>query len=112
MVNAGTQPLQNLAVLQRVATVGGDANEWARHFIARGLTALEAASQETEGTFLVGDTPTLADVYLVPQMYNARRWAVDLAPFPTLVRVDATCAALPAFAAAHPDVQSDARRAV
>jgi len=110
MVNAGTQPLQNLSVLQRVTAMGGDASAWARHFIARGLAALEAAaSQETEGTFLVGDTPTLADLYLVPQMYNARRWAVDLAPFPRLVRVDAACAALPAFAAAHPDVQSDAQ---
>ncbi|HEY7376852.1 MAG TPA: maleylacetoacetate isomerase [Polyangia bacterium] len=110
MVNAGTQPLQNLSVLQHLTATGGDANAWARHFIARGLAALEAAaSQETEGTFLVGDTPTLADLYLVPQMYNARRWAVDLAPFPTLVRVDAACAALPAFAAAHPDEQSDAR---
>src|SRR5690349_18206011 len=113
MVNAGTQPLQNLSVLQRVTAMGGDANAWARHFIARGLAALEAeASQETEGTFLVGDAPTLADLYLVPQMYNARRWAVDLAPFPTLVRVDAACAALPAFAAAHPDVQSDAQHPV
>src|SRR5262249_40135588 len=110
MVNAGTQPLQNLAVLQHVTAIGGDADAWARHFIARGLAALEAAAaQKTEGRFLVGDTPTLADLYLVPQMYNARRRAVDLAPYPTLVRVDATCAALPAFAAAHPDVQSDAQ---
>jgi maleylpyruvate isomerase len=112
MVNAGIQPLQNLSVLQHLQSIGADANEWARHFIARGLAALEAASQETEGTFLVGDAPTLADLYLVPQMYNARRWAVDLGPFPTLVRVEAACAALPAFAAAHPDVQSDAQRPV
>jgi maleylpyruvate isomerase len=111
-VNAGIQPLQNLSVLQHLTASGGDANAWARHFIARGLAVLEKASQETEGMFLVGDTPTLADLYLVPQMYNARRWAVDLAPFPRLVRIDAACAALPAFAAAHPDVQSDAQRPV
>jgi maleylpyruvate isomerase len=112
MVNAGIQPLQNMTVLQHVQSVGADANDWARHFITRGLAALEKATQETEGTFLVGDTPTIADVYLVPQMYNARRRSVDLAPFPTLVRVDAACARLPAFAAAHADAQSDAVRAV
>ena len=112
IVNAGTQPLQNMAVLQYVEATGGDANAWAQHFIARGLAALEETAQKTEGRFLVGDTPTLADIYLVPQMYNARRRSVDLAPYPTLVRVDAACAALPVFAAAHPDAQSDADRAV
>ncbi|HMF39381.1 MAG TPA: glutathione binding-like protein, partial [Polyangia bacterium] len=81
-----------------------------RHFIARGLAALEAVAQETAATFLVGDAVSIADVYLVPQLYNARRFKVDLASVPTLVRVEAACAALPAFAAAHPDVQSDAKR--
>ncbi len=109
IVNAGTQPLQNLTVLDHVEAQGLDREAWARHFIARGLAALEAASQETEATFLVGDAPSIADLYLVPQLYNARRWKVDLAPYPTLVRVDATCAGLPAFVAAHPDAQSDAR---
>jgi len=111
IVNAGTQPLQNLTVLDHVEAQGLDREAWARHFIARGLAALEAASQETEATFLVGDAPSIADLYLVPQLYNARRWKVDLAPYPTLVRVDATCAGLPAFVAAHPDAQSDARPA-
>ena len=109
IVNAGTQPLQNLTVLDHVEAQGLDREAWARHFIASGLAALEAASQETEATFLVGDAPSIADLYLVPQLYNARRWKVDLAPYPTLVRVDATCAGLPAFVAAHPDAQSDAR---
>ena len=111
IVNAGTQPLQNLTVLDHVEAQGLDREAWARHFIARGLAALEAASQETEAKFLVGDAPSIADLYLVPQLYNARRWKVDLAPYPTLVRVDATCAGLPAFVAAHPDAQSDARPA-
>ena len=111
IVNAGTQPLQNLTVLAHVEAQGLDREAWARHFIASGLAALEAASQETEATFLVGDAPSIADLYLVPQLYNARRWKVDLAPYPTLVRVDATCAGLPAFVAAHPDAQSDARPA-
>jgi len=60
---------------------------------------------------VLGDAPSIADLYLVPQLYNARRWKVDLAPYPTLVRVDATCSGLPAFVAAHPDAQSDARPA-
>ena len=111
IVNAGTQPLQNLTVLDHVEAQGLDREAWARHFIARGLAALEAASQETEAKFLVGDAPSIADLYLVPQLYNARRWKVDLAPYPTLVRVDATCSGLPAFVAAHPDAQSDARPA-
>jgi len=108
MVNSGTQPLQNMSVLDHVQAGGMDRSEWARHFIARGLAALEAAAQETAGTFLVGDAVSLADVYLVPQLYNARRWNVDLSPIPTLVRIESACAALPAFAAAHPDAQSDA----
>jgi len=111
MVNSGTQPLQNLSVLDYAQAAGADRNTWARHFIARGLGALEAAAQETARTFLIGDAPTIADLYLIPQLYNARRFSVDLSPLPTLVRVEAACAALPAFIAAHADAQSDAVRA-
>jgi maleylpyruvate isomerase len=111
MVNAGIQPLQNLSVLEYAQARGVDQNEWARHFIASGLAALEAAAGETAGAFLVGDIPTIADAYLIPQLYNARRRAVDLTPYATLLRAEAACAALPAFAAAHPDAQSDAVRA-
>jgi maleylpyruvate isomerase len=110
MVNSGTQPLQNMSVLNHAEAKGLDRDEWARHFIARGLAALETAARETAGTFLVGDAVTLADLYLTPQIYNARRWKVDVEPYPTLVRIDAASAALPAFAAAHPDRQSDAQR--
>jgi maleylpyruvate isomerase len=107
MINAGIQPLQNLATLDRVRAAGADASAWAAHFIARGLEALETAAADTAKTFLIGETPTLPDLYLVPQLYNARRWSVDLARFPTLLRAEAACAGLPAFQAAHPDVQSD-----
>jgi maleylpyruvate isomerase len=108
MVNSGIQPLQNLDVIQHLTARGLDGIEFARHFNERRLAALESAARETAGAFLVGDAPTLADVYLIPQLYAARRWSVDLAPTPTLLRVEAVCAALPAFAAAHPDAQSDA----
>ncbi len=79
-----------------------------RHFVESGLAALERTALETAGTFLVGGAPSVADVCLVPQLYAARRFAFNVAPFPTLLRVEAACAALPAFKAAHPDAQSDA----
>jgi maleylpyruvate isomerase len=88
-----------------------DDRAWIQHFLPRGLTALERVVQETAGKFCVGDAPSFADVYLVPQLYGARRFKIDLAPFPTLVRIDAACEALPAFQAAHPDRQPDAEPA-
>ncbi len=82
---------------------------WAARFIAEGLAGLERAMQDGgTGRFSHGDTPGLADCYLVPQLYNARRFDVDLAPYPTLRRVEEACAALAAFQAAHPDRQPDA----
>jgi maleylpyruvate isomerase len=108
IANSGIQPLHNLYTLQRVKAGGGDDAAWARHFLERGLASLERTAAETAGAHLVGDAPTFADVYLIPQLYAARRYAVDLAPFPTLTRVEATCAALPAFISAHADAQPDA----
>ena len=109
MVNAGIQPMQNLSLLQRLQESGlAEPKELARYHIARGLGAIEAIAGETAGRFLVGDAPTIADLYLVPQLYAGRRFNVDLSAFPKLLQVEAACAALPAFAAAHPDVQPDA----
>lgn len=109
MVNAGIQPFQNLALQQHLRTIGvADPGQFAQRFNARGLGALEALAGETAGRFLIGDAPTLADVYLIPQLYGGRRFGVDVEAFPTLLRVEAACAALPAFAAARPEVQPDA----
>jgi maleylpyruvate isomerase len=110
MVNAGIQPFQNLSLLKRLGErgVADPQADFARHFNARGLGALEALAGETAGQFLIGDTPTIADVYLVPQLSGGRRFGVDVAAFPTLLRVEAACAALPAFAAARPEAQPDA----
>jgi maleylpyruvate isomerase len=112
IVNSGIQPLQNLATTERLREMGGDPDAWRHHFISRGLESLERTAVETAGAFLVGDEPSFADVYLVPQLYNARRFSIDVAPYPTLARADAACAALPAFEAAHPDSQPDAPRRV
>ena len=108
IVNSGIQPFQNLATTKKVQELGVDRHAWLEHFVSRGLAVLERAARETAGTFLVGEAVMIADVYLVPQLYAARRFGVDLAPYPTLVRVDAACAALPAFQAAHADAQPDA----
>lgn len=113
IVNAGIQPLQNMPVLERVARdLHGDANSWAQHFIHAGLSALEARAKATSGAFLIGDTPSVADVCLVPQMYNARRLGVSLEGFDTLVRIDAGCRELPRWQLAHPDKQPDAPPAI
>ena len=118
LVNSGIQPLQNLSVLQRLKNVHSvDEGPWAAYWIARGLTAMEqlASAQAQDlapggarGQFLIGNAPTLADVCLVPQLYNARRYQVDLAPYPTLVRVEAACHRVDAFVSSHPDRQPDA----
>lgn len=112
VINSGTQPLQNLYLLQYVVReYQADKAEFARHFITRGMQALEAmAAADPAGDFLVGDSPTLADVCLVPQMYNVRRFGIDLERFPRLTHVEAVCAELEAFASAHPDRQPDAPR--
>lgn len=109
MVNSGIQPLQNLSVLQFVkGELKADDKAFAAHWNTRGLVALEAAVKETAGTYCVGDTVSLADIFLVPQLHGARRFGVDLTAFPTLTRIEAACDKLPAFQAAHPDRQPDA----
>ena len=100
-------PLNNLRVLSYLRHEMDQPQEardsWYRHWVSEGLTALEAMAAPRAGSFLFGDEPTLADVCLVPQMFNARRFHVPLEPYPTLVRADAAAQQLPAFAAAHPD---------
>ncbi len=110
VVNAGLQPLQNLHVTQKLKELGVSASEWAGYFIRRGLDAYQAIAERTAGAFSVGDTPTFADVTLVPQLYAARRFHGDVgAEYPLLAKIEARCAELPAFAAAHPDRQPDAQ---
>jgi maleylpyruvate isomerase len=109
-VNSGIQPMQNAIVLKLLREkVPGWDRPWARGAIAGGLAALElAVGDGGAGRFCHGDAPGLADCYLVPQLYNARRFDVDLAGFSLLLAIEAACAPLPAFQAAHPDRQPDA----
>ena len=108
-VNAGIQPFQNAAVLKwiRERLAGAD-GEWAAHWIGRGLDALEAEARQGAGRFSHGDAVTLADVYLVPQLFGARRFHLDLSRWPTLLGVEAACRELPAFRLSEPDLQPDA----
>ena len=102
-------PLNNLRVLKYLqGTFGVDdaaKDLWYRHWIEEGLAALEEMARPKAGAFLFGDMPTVADICLVPQLYNARRFSVPLTDYPTLRRADETASAHSAFAAAHPDRQ-------
>ncbi|HEY0012479.1 MAG TPA: maleylacetoacetate isomerase [Allosphingosinicella sp.] len=107
VVAADIHPLNNLRVLKHlVGPLGASEaakNAWVARWISDGFAALEAMAAPRAGRYLHGDTPSLADIFLVPQMYNARRFEVPLDAYPTLLRADAEATAHPAFAAAHPD---------
>lgn len=106
-------PLNNLRVLKYLKgeySATKDATDaWYRHWVAEGLAALEEMAKPHAGAFLFDDEPSLADICLVPQLYNARRFSVPLDAYPTLRRADETASGHPAFAAAHPDLQEQPR---
>ncbi|WP_439496263.1 maleylacetoacetate isomerase [Bosea sp. (in: a-proteobacteria)] len=104
-------PLQNLKVLKRLRAAGWSEDEvagWIRTAIADGFAACEALLPDSAAPFCFGAAPGLADLCLVPQIGSARRFGLDLTPFPRLVAIDAACAGLPAFISARPDRQPDA----
>ncbi|MEP7262538.1 MAG: maleylacetoacetate isomerase [Usitatibacter sp.] len=106
-------PVNNLRVLKylsRTLEVAEPArDEWYRHWVREGFAPLEAQlAARATGPFCFRDSPTLADICLVPQVFNAHRLEVDMAPYPRIAAIDAACRALPAFQAAHPDAQPDA----
>ena len=107
-------PIQNLRVLKHVKAsynqTDEQVNKWAQHWIDLGLSALQemVAAQPKPGKFCFGDTPTLADICLIPQLGNARRYGCDLAKYPAILAIEKNCNALPAFANAAPEKQPDA----
>ena len=114
MVACDIHPLGNLRVQQYLEREFGASaqqrEDWTRHWIGAGFAAIEAmlAGNPSTGEFCEGDTPTIADCCLVPQVYNARRFQLDLSPYPTIARIDAACRWLDAFEAARPENQADA----
>lgn len=114
VVAADIHPINNLRILKYLKNDLGqpqDAiDQWARHWIAEGFAALEAMA-DADAPYLSGAVPGLADVFLVPQMANARRVDTPLDPYPKLVAIDARATALAPFAKAHPDAVKPARYA-
>jgi maleylpyruvate isomerase len=108
IVNSGIQPLQNLTTTKAIKALGGDEVVWPKSFIADGLVAFERVARDTAGLFCVGDTPTIADCCLIPQLASARRFGVDITKHELLLGIEERCLAMPAFATAAPDRQPDA----
>ena len=111
LIVADIHPINNLRIGNYLRGILGQddaaVQAWMRHWMAEGFQALEAMVSGHGGVYCRGDAVSLADLCLVPQMYNARRFELDLADFPALAAIDERCRALPAFASAHPDKQID-----
>lgn len=116
VVNAGIQPLQNLVVLDKVSSDPEAKKAWAHEFNVRGMRALEALLREIdeelgEGTFAVGNALTAADLFIVPQVYSARRFGVDVAAYTRVLRAEASAMATAHADGARPETQPDAPKA-
>ncbi|MGE0763605.1 MAG: maleylacetoacetate isomerase [Bdellovibrionales bacterium] len=113
-INSGIQPLQNLRVLQEldkrfgVGQTGKDA--WLQHWISRGFKGLEKMLQQTAGTYSFAGHLSAVDCFLVPQMFVAKRFNIDMNPYPTLNRINENCLRHEAVQKAHPDCQPDTPR--
>ncbi|VDM49802.1 unnamed protein product [Toxocara canis] len=108
---AGIQPLQNMGILKHVSAMYGGhgaANIWAKKVIEDGFEKLEQQLQSTAGKYAFGDTLTIADLCIPPQVYNAKRFGINIDAYPTIKRLDAALQNLDAFKKSHPSVQPDA----
>ncbi|XP_053191081.1 maleylacetoacetate isomerase [Scomber japonicus] len=104
MIASGIQPLQNLHVIQKI---GAEKVEWSQYFINRGFQALEPILKQTAGKYCVGDEISMADLCLVPQVFNAERFKVDVGQYPTIQRLNQTLVEIEAFKESHPSCQPD-----
>ena len=112
IINSSIQPLQNLKVLKYLKSHyqinEHQKTQWIKFWIQKGLFALENKIAENKiGPFAVGRHLTAVELFIIPQIYNARRFNVNLKPFPRLLQIESLCQNLPAFQKAHPDVQPD-----
>ena len=116
LVACDIHPLNNLRVLQYFEhewnLPAPEREQWVKHWIMDGFSALETmlAGHPSTGEFCEGNVPSLADCCVVPQVYNARRFGIDMTAYPTIERIEQTCLQLPAFDAARPENQPDAPR--
>ena len=112
VINSGIQPIQNLRVMQKLqkdfSLEKSDAMKWSADWIKFGFDALEVLVAKHSGKYCFGDEPSIADACLIPQLFNARRFSVDLEPYPNLTRVEEALNAIEAFQASHPSQQPDA----
>jgi len=112
IIAADISPIQNLSVLKYIRAEYGQEDEgvtqWAAHWISKGFKALEQIAQNYATPFLMTEVPSFFECCLIPQVYNARRFGVDMDAFPRLKAIDAACNALPAFIKAFPENQDDA----
>lgn len=110
IINSGIQPIQNLSVLKKLKKdyqiTDEQKNEWVRHFIKSGLEAYQAKLTPAS-KFSMGDEPSAADMFLVPQLYNAHRFNVDMSGLSHLLEIEKNCLELEAFKKAHPAEQPD-----
>lgn len=109
LIGCDIHPLHNVSVLNQLRQLGHDetqVNQWIGHWISQGLTAVEQLIGDHG--FCFGSTPCVADIYLIPQLYAAERFSVDLSGYPRIRRVAALAETHPAFAKAHPACQPDA----
>ena len=112
VIASDISPIQNLSVLNYIRAKHGQEDAgvtaWAAHWIEKGFEALEVTAQKSATPFLLTDRPMFFECCLVPQVYNARRFGVDMEKFPKLKSIDAACRDLPAFITAAPENQADA----
>ncbi len=110
-VNAGMQPLQNLKVLQelesRFGVDQGGKDAWVQRWVTAGFESMEKALEKTSGTYCFSDHITAADCFLIPQVFTAKRFNVDMSNYPNISRINETCLNLDAFKKAHPMNQPD-----
>jgi len=111
MINSGIHPVQNLKVLQKLEKDFFSKDEqkesWARHWIEDGFTAFEKRLEQSSGKFCVGDSISWADIYLVPQVFNAKRYKVNMEKFPKIADIDSRCMQMAEFIKADPMHQVD-----